>query len=34
MLMSVGFDKVKQRKFNPMAPLLFTMGHATKEKKL
>lgn len=30
MLLSVGFDKITQRKFNPIAPLLFTLGEARK----
>lgn len=30
MLLSIGFDKVVQKRFNPIPPLLFTLGHAKK----
>lgn len=30
MLLSIGFDYIVQKKFNPIAPLLFTLGHAAK----
>lgn len=33
MLTSLGFEKVTQRKFNLIAPLLFTLGHARREDK-
>lgn len=32
MLSSLGFDKITQRRFNPLAPLLFTMGHAARQE--
>jgi len=31
MLSSMGFVNITQRRFNPLAPLLFTMGHAAVE---
>ena len=31
MLLSRGFSKVVQKRFNPIAPLLFTLGHAKKK---
>jgi len=34
MLMSLGFEKISQRKFNPLAPLLFTLGHVRKEDRV
>ena len=30
MLLSIGFYKVVQKRFNPIAPLLFTLGHLEK----
>lgn len=32
MLLQAGFDKVMQKRFNPVAPLLFTLGQAKKKK--
>ncbi len=31
MLISAGFQKVVQKKFNPIAPLLFTLGHRSNK---
>lgn len=31
MLLSIGFNKVVQKRFNPIAPLLFTLGHTKKK---
>lgn len=33
MLFSMGFDKVVQKRFNPFAPLLFTLGYARKKEE-
>ncbi len=33
MLQSEGFENISQKRFNPIAPLLFTSGHAKKERR-
>jgi len=33
MLMTIGFNKVEQKQFNPIAPLLFTLGHVKKKEE-